>query len=127
MMNLFDLIGRVLIGGIFLWGAFEKIRHWSQSMHYMQSKAVPSAQIVLPIAVALKIIGGLSVLFGWHAHIGALILIVVATASVLKFHDFWTKEGNEYEVERRTFMKEVAVIGGLFLLLAMGSGRFGMN
>ena len=67
--DLFVLIGRVLISGVFLWGAYERIKHWNGTMARMRAKHVPKVEIVLPIATALRILGALLVFFGWHAHI----------------------------------------------------------
>lgn len=127
LMDLFSLIGRVLISVVFLWGAYEKIKHWHQSMSHIKNKGIPQAQIVLPVMVGLKIIGGLSVLLGWHAHIGALILALVTIGAVIKLHDFWTMQGPQREMEQMIFMKDVAIIGGLFMIMALGSGHFGLG
>lgn len=127
LQNLFLLLGRVLIGGMFLWGAYEKLRHWQAAMDRMKAKHIPQPGIVMPVAMALKIIGGLLVVFGWHAHIGALLLLIVAIPFLFWSHPFWKMHGNERMVDGKLFMKEVAVIGGLFLLLAMGAGHFGVG
>lgn len=127
LKDTFSLIGRVLISGMFLWAAYEKIKHWHQTVSYMKSKSIPSVNIILPVGIALKIIGGLSVLFGWHAHIGALLLLIVAIAAAIKMHDFWNRQGSERETEKILFLKDVAVIGGLFMILALGAGHFGVS
>lgn len=127
LMDLFALIGRVLISTMFLWGAYGKIKHWHQTMSHMHAKGVAQANVILPILIALKVIGGLSVLFGWHAHIGALLLILVTLFALFKFHDFWMKQGNERMMEQAIFMKEVAILGGLFMILSMGAGHFGIG
>lgn len=127
LRDIFSLIGRVLISGMFLWAAYEKIKHWNQTVSYMKSKNIPQLNIILPVGVALKIIGGLLVLVGWHAHIGALLLLIVTIASVLKMHDFWKRQGPEKEMEKMFFLKDVAVIGGLFMILALGAGHFGVG
>jgi putative oxidoreductase len=77
--------------------------------------------------VGLKIVGGLGVLLGWHAHLGALLLLVTTVLSVLKLHAFWEKSGPERNMEKLFFMKELAVIGGLFMILALGGGHFGIG
>ena len=127
LQDLFSLVGRVLISCMFLWAAYEKITHWNQTIAYMKSKNVPYLNIVVPVGVGLKAIGGLMVLLGWHAHIGAFFLLVVSVASLLKMHDWWRKQGSEREMEKLFFLKDVAVIGGLFMILALGAGHFGLG
>lgn len=125
--DFFLLLGRVLISGVFLLNAYEKIRNWNATVAYMKAKHVPQVSIVLPVAVALKVIGGLSIFFGWHAHVGALLLLIVSIPFTLWMHNFWKAQGNERLIERSLFMKEVAVIGGLLLILALGAGPWGFG
>lgn len=127
LKDLFVLLGRLLISGMFLWGAYDKIKYWNSAATYMKSRKVPQVHLVLPITIALKIIGGLAVFFGWHAHIGALLLLIVAVPSVLKLHAFWNIHGDERNFEKILFTKEVAIIGGLLLILALGSGHFSVH
>lgn len=127
LQDLFSLVGRVLISGMFLWAAYEKMKNWNATVTYLKTKNIPYLNIVLPVGVALKVIGGLSVLLGWHAHIGALLLLIVAISSCLKMHDFWRIQGEEKSMEKLLFIKDVAVIGGLFMILALGAGHFGVD
>ena len=127
LQDIFSLVGRVLISGMFLWAAYEKITHWNQTMAYMKSKNVPQVNIIAPVGVALKVLGGLSILLGWHAHLGALLLLVVAIASLFFMHCWWKMHGPEREMEKLFFLKDVAVIGGLFMILALGAGHFGLG
>ena len=127
LQDLFALLGRILISGTFLWGAYEKVKNWQTSVSYMRAKGMPQVSITMPVAVGLKIVGGLLVLFGWHTHVGAFFLLVVAIPFLYWAHPFWAAAGNEQMVQRGFFMKEVAIIGGLLLLLAMGGGNFAIG
>ena len=124
LKDLFILLGRVCISGMFLWASYEKMRNWHATVAYMKAKHVPQVNIVLPVSLALKIIGGLSVLFGWYAHIGALFLLIVTVPPAIKLHSFWRAQGNEQSMEKALFMKDVAISGGILLLLALGAGGF---
>lgn len=123
--DFFVLIGRVLISALFLWGAYERAAHWNAAVSRLKSKHVPQVNIVLPVTVGLKAVGGILVLLGWHSHIGALLLLIAAIPSVIWLHAFWQiPHGPEHRLEKNLFMKEVAIIGGLFLILALGAGHF---
>jgi putative oxidoreductase len=126
--DIFSLLGRVCISSMFLWACYEKIKHWGTTVAYMKEKNVPKLNLVLPISVGIKILGGLMILLGWRPHSGALMLLVVTIASALYLHPFW-KERNTADraLEKALFMKELAIIGGLFLILALGSGHFGLS
>lgn len=124
VQDIFVLAGRVLIGGAFLLGAYSKIKHWHASLSHLRTKHVPKANIVLPISVGASILGGLSIFLGWHIHLGAFLLLIVTVPSVLMFHPFWKVPAEERNLERALFLKEVAIIGGLLLLLSLGAGHF---
>ena len=123
--NFLILIGRILMGGLFLWAGFAKVIRWSGSVQYMRSKNLPSS--LLPAAIALQVLGGLSVLLGFEARIGCILLIVFVIPSAIKMHDFWNLQDPERTLEKTMFMKDVAVLGGLLVLLATGAGSFGFN
>ncbi|MBX7066560.1 MAG: DoxX family protein [Parachlamydiales bacterium] len=127
LQDIFSLVGRVLISGMFLWAAYEKITNWQKTVTYMKTKNVPQLKIVLPVGVGLKVLGGLMVLLGWHAHLGALLLLIVSIASLIRMHDWWKKQGAEREMEKLFFLKDLAIIGGLFMILALGAGHFGLG
>src|SRR5438105_9360767 len=117
-------LGRVGISTMFLWGAWEKMTHWHETLERMEKKHFPSPSLMLPVFVALKIIGGLMVLIGWHAHIGAFLLLLVMIPGVIWQHAFWNETGPHPQLEKAFFRREIAIIGGLLLIIAMGAGRF---
>ncbi len=127
LKDLFVLLGRVCIGGMFLWAAYEKIKNWNATKAYMKKMDIPQLEFVLPIAIGVKVLGALMVLLGWHAHIGAFFLLLVAIPSAIKLHGFWTQDGGERQINQALFMRDLGVIGGLLLLLALGAGHIGFG
>ncbi len=127
LQDLFALIGRVLISGVFLLGVYKKVTNWNHTVSHMKAKNIPHLNIVLPVGMGLKALGGLLVLLGWHAHFGALLLLIAAVASSVYMHNWWEKHGPERDLEKRLFFKGVGIIGGLFMILAFGAGHFGVG
>jgi putative oxidoreductase len=125
--DIFLLLGRICIGGMFLWAAYEKVRYWNTTVSYMKAKKIPQLNMVLPVYVAVQILGGLSIFLGWYTQVGTLLLLVAAVPAVLKLHAFWELTGPEAKVEQVIFMKEVGLIGALLILLAVGGGHFGFS
>jgi putative oxidoreductase len=121
------LIGRICISSLFIWAAFEKLIHWSTTLEYIKQKKIPYAAFALPLAVMIQVIGGLSIFFGYHIRLGALLLTLFIIPAAIRFHDFWNLMGIERVTEKTLFMKDVAVFGSLLLILAWGGGRFCMN
>jgi putative oxidoreductase len=126
LRDIFSLIGRVAISGTFLWACYERLTHWDGTVSYLRGKGVPQLNVTGPLWVGAKIAGALMVLLGWHAHFGALMLIAVSGWSAYFLHPFW-KGGAGKEVEKALFMKDLVLIGGLFMILALGAGHFGIE
>lgn len=121
------LVARICISSVFIWAAFEKLINWSGTVDYVKQKNIPYAALALPLAIAIQIFGGLSLLLGYQIRIGALILILFIVPAAIRFHDFWNLEGSVRTLEKTLFMKDVAIFGSLIMILVMGGGRFCLN
>lgn len=121
------LIARICISSLFIWAAFEKLVHWGKTVEYVKQKNIPYATLALPLAIAIQVLGGLSLLLGYQVRIGALILILFIIPAAIRFHDFWNLEGSVRLMEKASFMKDVALFAGLIMILVIGGGRFCLN
>lgn len=115
-------IGRLLLVTIFLASGANKVMDWQQPAQMMADKGLPAVNVLLSVAVALEIIGGLSVLLGIYARLGALMLLAFLVPVSVIMHDFWTLEGAQQMPEMINFMKNVSIAGGVVLVLALGAG-----
>ena len=123
--NFLFLVGRVLIGIFFLWKASEKIRHWNDAANILKKKKVPYISYVLPLSTAIQLIGGLSIVLGLYTDIGATFLAIHMIVHMYKVHNFWNmNQGQERNFEKLSFMKDLAILGSLFLFIVIGSGPF---
>jgi putative oxidoreductase len=66
-------------------------------------------------------------IFGFLTRIGALGLILYMIPTTLIFHSFWAFEGAEQKMQMVNFMKNLALIGGLFTVLAFGPSRYSID
>ncbi len=117
MKNLVPLIGRILIASIFLISGSEKILSPGQTAHYMAAHGMPLAGLLLVGAIVVEICGGLSVLAGYKAKWGALILALYLIPTTLIFHTKFSEPGQSIN-----FMKNLAIIGGLLVMSHFGPG-----
>ena len=128
LQDLFSLVGRVLISCMFLWAAYEKITHWNASGDYLRKKKIPHVTYVLPIAATLQVVGGLFVLLGLMPRLGAFFLLVYMIPHTYMLHDFWKMNDGEGKlIEKLFFMKDLAIIGGLLVILSVGGGSFAIS
>lgn len=126
--DLLSLAGRVMIVTIFLLSAVgNKIPNFSSVVGYMASEGVPVPQVALAGAIVFLIAGSLSVMLGYKVQFGASLLLVFLVLATYFFHDFWTFEGQERQMQTIQFMKNLSLIGTMAFLIANGSGRLSLD
>lgn len=119
-------LGRVLFALIFLMSA--PMHFTAQGVQYAAGAGVPLPQIAVPLSGALALFGGLSVLLGYHARFGALLLVLFLVPVTLMMHAFWAVgDPGEAQVQQIMFMKNVSMLGAALLVLHWGSGPFSLD
>ena len=115
-------VGRICLAAIFLVAGMMKFLNWDATAAYMEEHNLPLVHILLPIAAAAEVAGGLALLFGcltkWAS--GGLIAFLIPTTLI--FHNFWAQSGMEAQNNMHHFLKNIAIIGGLFYVMAFGAG-----
>ena len=121
------LLGRILLAFIFLQSAFDKVLNYGKTMGLMAVRGVPEPQILLPLAIAALFIGGIMILIGWKARWGALALIVFMIPTTLYFHGYWGYPEVLQLNQFHHFVKNLAIIGALFMIMGMSSGALSVD
>ncbi len=117
------LVGRVLIAAIFLMSGLNKIADPQGTQQYMAAMGMTGATTLLYVgAVILEVGGALSVLLGYHARIGALVLLVFMIPATLVFH---TNFGDPNQMIH--FLKNLAMMGGVLFVAAHGPGQISLD
>ena len=117
-----QLIGRVLIALIFILFGFTKITNFGSNLGYMQAFNVPFTTFVLVIAIAIELLGGISLALGLKTKWGAGALIIYTAIITLIFH---TNLSDQTQLIQ--FMKNLAIIGGLILIANYGPGPYSFD
>jgi putative oxidoreductase len=73
------------------------------------------------------VLGGLAVLTGFLARVGALGLVVLLAIINVTMHAFWKFEGEQALMQNVQFMKNLSIMGGLLLLFAAGPGPISID
>lgn len=122
--SIVPLIGRILIGLIFVISGFFKIAGYSQLVGYATAKGLPLANVAIGCAAAVELLGGFAVLIGFKTRIVAWLLAVYLIPVTVVFHNFWAMQGMEKQDNMIHFMKNLAIMGGLLILAANGPGAY---
>ena len=116
------LIGRILLVLIFLKSGIGKIENFQGTAQYMASHAMPYTNFFLVGAIFFELIGSITVIFGYFARFGALLLLIFLIPTTLIFHNIFVDPKMMIQ-----FMKNVSMFGGLLVLLSFGPGRFSFD
>jgi putative oxidoreductase len=120
------LLGRILYSAIFLRGA---LGHFSQPfIAYAAQHGVPNPEILVPATGVLLLLGGFSVLLGYHAKLGALCLIVFLVPVTYTMHNFWTvTDPIQAQIQQIMFLKNLSMLGAALLILHFGPGPLSLD
>jgi putative oxidoreductase len=120
------LLGRFLFVLIFLMSG---PRHFSsQTIGYAASQGVPLASILVPLSGILALAGGLSILLGYGAKIGAWLIAIFLVPVTLMLHKFWgISDPMMAQVQMVMFMKNVSMLGGALFISQFGAGPFSLD
>ena len=128
MRDITDLIGRIFLATIFIFEAIDSTLYFEKTKQVMTEHSLTWNQnFLLYGAIFLLIMGGLMVLFGYRATLGAVMLLVYWVPVTFIVHDFWNCHGTELREQSILFMKNIAVIGGLLMLAGKGTGRYSVR
>ncbi len=127
LTRILPAVGRCLLSLIFVAIAVGKVTGWSGFSEYMGSKHLVAVPVLLTLSMAVEFAGGLSVLIGWRARYGALLLLVYLIPVTAIFHNFWALQGMQAQIEVVNFLKNVSIMGGLALIVAFGPGPYSVD
>ena len=112
--------GRILLSLLFLLAGLGKLGDLPGTQAYMSAMGVPS--MLLPLVILLEVGGALALIVGWQTRVVASLLAGFSLLSALIFHhDF----GNQ--VQMIMFLKNVAIAGGLLMVVAHGAGALSLD
>ena len=119
---LFPLLGRVLIGALFLTAGIRKIMFLAGTAGYLAKLGFPAAEAMAWLAIVVEIGGGLLLIVGWQTRMVAWVLglfVIIATGAA---HRFWEFDAAQYNNQLNHFLKNTAIIGGLLMYATYGAG-----
>jgi putative oxidoreductase len=110
-LSLISIAGRVLLAALFILAGIAKITGPQPFLDHMAAHHIPG--LLLPAVIALELLAGLAILFGWQLPFAAGLLALFCLATAFGFHlDFADK------AERTLFFKDVAIAGALMVIAA---------
>jgi len=119
-MNAIVLIGRILFGGFFLMSGINHFAKLEAMTGYAKYKKLPAAKLGVLLSGLMLVIGGLYIVLGYYADLGALLIAIFLVLASVIFHNFWTEsDATAKQTEMMNFMKGFALAGGALIIFAM--------
>lgn len=118
--------GRALFSAIFIISGFRSFA--SSTIGYGASHGVPLANILVPLSGLLAIAGGLLILLGFHARVGAWLVVLFLVPVTFTMHQFWNITDPAMRgAEQANFTKNIALLGGALLIAYFGAGAMSLD
>jgi putative oxidoreductase len=139
-MNAAYTLGRIFLSLLFVVSGVQKLMDVSEITKLLTDNAVPIPEQIVPylqgipqyqalgyLVAGVEVIGGLMVLVGLKARWGAMLLAVFTALTIFFVHHFWDMTGAAFKTNMTEALKNLSVIGGLLLVVAVGSGPGAMD
>ena len=111
---------------IFIFSAFGHFK--GETIAFAASKGVPLASVLVPLSGIIELLGGLSILIGYRARIGAWLIVFFMIPVTLIFHQFWAvQDPMAFQLEFAMFFKNMSMTGGALILAYFGAGELSID
>ncbi len=129
MRGLLAVAGRICLSTIFLMSAVgNKIPKFNEVAGFMEQAGVPAPKPMLAGAIVFLVAGSLSLILGYKARVGALLLAVFLVLATYFFHAFWKETEAEAQTDQMIqFMKNLSILGAMLLIMVVGSGPMSLD
>jgi putative oxidoreductase len=121
------LIGRILLGVLFLVVGIRKIMFYSGSAAYFTKLGFPAPEVMAVLAILIEIGGAALLILGWQTRRISWLLILFVVIATAMVHRFWEFDAAQYANQMNHFLKNAAIVGGLLYVAVLGAGALSMD
>ncbi len=122
------LIGRFALAWFFLSEVYARAGAWEANVSLMAMKQIPAPPLLFALAILVMILGGLSLLLGFHIRPGAMLLFGFTVIASALMHDYWhIKDVAARAADYEIFARNIAIAGGLLMVIGLGAGPFALD
>ena len=115
-MDVVFLIGRILFGMLFLFSGLTA-HMGKQGIEYAKAYRAPAPELMVPLSGGVIVVGGLMVILGIWADLGALLVGGFLLAITPIMHAYWKEQDPQMKaMQQAMFAKNFALIGAALIL-----------
>ncbi|MEM8524680.1 MAG: DoxX family membrane protein [Bacteroidota bacterium] len=141
MKNFTDLLGRIFLGFIFLYEAYDSMFYFKDTTDEMIYYGLSwNTEWQLVGGIILLMLGGILLLIGYRVQFAVLLLLAYWIPVTFIVHSFWNDpvdclvnypcidlSENYRRIQSILFMKNLAIIGGLLMVFSNGTQRYSVK
>lgn len=121
-MEVVMLIGRILFAFMVVSGGLNHLTKAEAMAGYAAYKKVPSPKLANFVSGVLLLAGGISIILGVYADLGAVVIAALLVLMALKMHDFWAQtDAQAKQMETIAFWKNISMAGGALFIFAVAA------
>ena len=120
--SLWLLVGRIVIGLLFLVAAYNKIKGYGGTVGYFGRLGVPMPAVIAPLIIVFELAAGALLIIGYQTRMVAFAVAVFVTIAALLAH---MNFGDANQLNH--FLKNLAIAGGCLALFVSGAGSYSVD
>ena len=119
-MALAFVIGRIILGAYYLFGAFHHFSDTANMARYAASHGVPAPTAAILASGLLLAIAGVTLILGVFPRVGVLALVLFLVPVSLFMHPFWSDTNAAMRMsDMVNFTKNMGLLGSSLMFLAI--------
>ena len=119
-------VGRLLFSAIFIMASFGHFT--AADIAFAEMKHVPLPSVLVPLSGLMILVGGISVLLGYKAKIGAGLIFLFLIIITPLMHNFWVETDQQMMMmQQANFMKNFALAGASLIICHFGAGPYSLD
>jgi putative oxidoreductase len=121
------LVGRVLLGWIFLASGFGKLSNIAGTTAYFATRGLEPAAFWAWFGGIYEFAIGAALILGIATRYAALATILWVVIATIIAHRYWTYPPEQRVAQYNNFMKNLAIIGGSIYVFVLGAGKYAVD
>jgi putative oxidoreductase len=121
------LVGRLLLGALFLVAGIRKIMFYSGSVAYFTKLGFPAPEVMAVLAILIEVGGAALLILGWQTRRISWLLVLFTIIATAMAHRFWEFDAPQYANQMNHFLKNAAIVGGLLYVAVLGAGKLSVD
>ncbi|MEM1326678.1 MAG: DoxX family membrane protein [Bacteroidota bacterium] len=141
MKNITDLLGRLLLGFIFIYEAIDSMSYFKDTADEMIYYGLSwNTEWQLVGGIGILLLGGILLLIGYRVQFAVILLLLYWIPVTFIVHSFWNdpvgcigtypciEQVEDYRrMQSILFMKNLAIMGGLLMVFANGTQKYSVR